>query len=161
VYLLDFVPTNLHASIADGTITTNLVPYLRAAVDSRVGGITVILPIGTPYATTLFYAGKNGVHIKGQGFAASKYKFVNAAGGTVFAGDADTTSSLTESGSFTDFWWCMGNAADPSIVVDSVIQLFVDLDRCRRWRNLILRPGKCRNRTLLQPGHIYWIIWRH
>jgi len=139
VYLLDFVPTNLHASIADGTITTNLVPYLRAAVDSRVGGITVILPIGTTYATTLFYAGKNGVHIKGQGFAASKYKFVNAAGGTVFAGDADTTSSLAqyESCSFTDFEVVTsGNAAtDPSIVVDLTSFSYSTFDleiECRR-----------------------------
>lgn len=139
VELLDFVPTDLHASIADGTITTDLVPYLRAAVDSRSGGVKVRLPIGTTYATTLFYPGKNGVHIKGQGFACSKYKYVNASGGTVFAGDANSTTSLAqyESCSFTDFEVVTsGNAAtDPSIVVDLTSFAYSTFDleiECRR-----------------------------
>ena len=122
VELLDFVPTNLHASIADGTIATNLAPYLRLAIDPRTGPITVMLPIGTVYATELVYAGKNGVRIKGQGPAVSKYKYVNAAGGIVFAGDADTTASLAqyESCALEDFEVISSGTpgTDPAIVVD-------------------------------------------
>jgi hypothetical protein len=122
VELLDFVPVNLHASIADGTITTNLATYLQSAIESRSGPVTVLLPIGTTYATGPVYANKNGVRIVGRGPAVSKYKYVNAAGGTIFAGDSSGSASLSTytNCALEDFEVIQSGSAatDASIVVD-------------------------------------------
>ena len=160
VELLDFVPTALHASIADGSITTNLAPYLRAAIDSRSGPITVMLPIGTVYATELVFAGKSGVRIKGQGAAVSKYKFVNASGGIVFSGDAATTASLAqyESCALEDFEVVSSGspATDPSIVVDltSFSYSHFDIEIQTRRANAALYYGQGNAGTAPYYNHI-------
>lgn len=160
VELLDFVPTALHASIADGSITTNLAPYLRAAIDSRSGAITVMLPIGTVYATELVFAGKSGVRIKGQGAAVSKYKFVNASGGIVFSGDAATTASLAqyESCALEDFEVVSSGspATDPSIVVDltSFSYSHFDIEIQTRRANAVLYYGQGNAGTAPYYNHI-------
>lgn len=123
VELLDFVPVALHASIADGTITTNLVPYLHAARDSRPGGIAIQLPIGTVYATETFYFDKNAVWLVGPGDEVCNYKYVNAAGGIVFSGDSDTTASLAQYSNCGLVGFAVARSGAPSNDPDAVVDL--------------------------------------
>ena len=48
INILDFIPQTLHRALREGTITTNLSPFLQDALDAlkRKGGSTLFLPAG-------------------------------------------------------------------------------------------------------------------
>lgn len=95
---------------------------IQAAIDSVAGGLLVLIPAGTYKVTSTIYLRRNKVRLLGQGPGVSKIKYVNASGGVVFSGDANTYNSLNTytSCALADFEVISSGAAatDASIVVD-------------------------------------------
>ena len=94
VSVLDFIPEAAHAGIKARTSTTDVTTYIQAAIDSFNGPGTVYFPAGRYYVTGTMYLKRSGVHLVGAGDTSTQIYFVNAAGGTVFAGDSDLGASL-------------------------------------------------------------------
>lgn len=100
---------------------------IQAAIDSTAGPIDVILPAGTGKITSTIYLRRDGVRLIGRGCAVTNIRYVNAAGGIVFSGDTNTTSSLNEYAdcALLDFTvvrsdnnFAAAAETDPSVVVD-------------------------------------------
>lgn len=100
---------------------------IQAAIDSTAGPIEVRLPPGTGKITGTIYLRRDGVRIVGAGCAVTNVRYVNTAGGIVFSGDTNTTSSQNEYAdcALLDFTvvrsdndFAAAAKTDPSVVVD-------------------------------------------
>lgn len=122
VRVTDFMSQAERDDVASNAGTFDVVQAYQKAVDSRPGGLLIEVPPGTSLITDTIYLRRNKVRFRGQGAGISKIKFVNPAGGIVFAGDTAKTASLNVYSSCALEGFeviSSGNpATDASIIVD-------------------------------------------
>jgi len=118
----DFMTQAQRDDVAANTALLDVTAAIQAAIDSRAGGLTVILPIGTCKVTDTIYLRRNKVRLRGHGPGVSMIKFVNIAGGIVFSGDTGESASMftySSCGLYDFEVVSSGSAAtDANIIVD-------------------------------------------
>ena len=127
VNVFDFMTDVEIADVTSRAALIDVTAKIQQAIDSVNTGLTVFLPRGRYLTTSTIYLRRSGVHLVGTGPGSTEIKYVNASGGIVFSGDANTINSLAqyESCSLQNFEVIRSNTnaaaaalTDPSIVVD-------------------------------------------
>lgn len=130
--VLDYIPTQYHAGIADGSNTTPLTTYIQSAIDaasatvygSASGGGVIFFPTGV-YLSGALSITTQFVSIQGEGWSASEIRSSGAVNPLLTIGDSTSPSAAVNFNMFVrDIKLSTGGAAN-SIVY---------LKNCSHWR---------------------------